>query len=205
MMQRRLSLLVSLTLMITALLSTGSAAAQGTAPDEAALQAPAAVLYDQINNASTRAVTAQNFEAGLNTFDSEAADDFVVPSGLLWTITSVEVLGRYEGASARVASSANVRFYNHSGASLPNTLVYDASFVPSGGLNDGNFVINLSPAASLFTGTYWVSVQANLDFNPDGRQWQWIERTVQSGNAAAFRNPGGDVSPGICTSWGTLS
>ncbi len=49
-------------------------------------------------------------------------------------------------------------------------------------------------------GTYWVSVQARQDFNPAG-QWFWQNRTVQSGNASAWQNPGGGFgSP--CTSWG---
>ena len=48
-------------------------------------------------------------------------------------------------------------------------------------------------------GTYWVSIQqADAGFMVPS--WLWTERTVQSGNPAVFRNPGGR-SNSLCPSW----
>ena len=58
--------------------------------------------------------------------------------------------------------------------------------------------ITLSPAVNLGPGTYWVSVQARMDFSPFG-QWGWTDRTVQSNNSAAWQNPGGGF--GVCPTW----
>src|SRR5207247_10512223 len=44
-------------------------------------QAPQVILYDQYNNAGTNATSSQDFEASLDAFDDELADDFVVAGG----------------------------------------------------------------------------------------------------------------------------
>ena len=43
--------------------------------------APSAVLYSQLDNDSGSAVLSQDFETAFDAFDSEGADDFVVPDG----------------------------------------------------------------------------------------------------------------------------
>jgi hypothetical protein len=60
------------------------------------------------------------------------------------------------------------------------------------------FTVNLSPAAVLTTGTYWIEIQANMTFATEG-EWGWTDRTVQSNNPAAWQNPGGDF--GFCLTW----
>ncbi len=64
----------------------------------------------------------------------------------------------------------------------------------------GTFTIALTTPAVLPAGTYWVSVQAAMDFSAGG-QWGWTERTVQSNSASAWQNPGGGFAT-PCTSWG---
>ena len=49
-------------------------------------------------------------------------------------------------------------------------------------------------------GTYWVSVQANMDFALGG-EWGWETSTVTNGSPAAWQNPGDGFGTG-CTSWG---
>ena len=60
------------------------------------------------------------------------------------------------------------------------------------------FTVNLTPAAVLAAGTYWIEIQANMTFGTQG-EWGWTDRTVQSNNGAAFRNPGGAFGCG--TNW----
>jgi hypothetical protein len=63
----------------------------------------------------------------------------------------------------------------------------------------GSFTILLPAPAVLPAGTYWLSVQAVMDFGVGG-QWGWTERTVQSISASAWRNPGGGFGTS-CTNW----
>jgi hypothetical protein len=199
---RRLSLSLSSLITLTTCLVAGNALAQGEAPRLSPTdpEAPRIVLYDQIDNPGTNAITSQNFEPDLDAYDGQAADDFVVPAGEFWTITSVEISGTY--ATSATVDSVNVQFYLNTGAGLPGGLAYNGTLVPSGGLNTGSFIINLSPPAKLGPGRHWLSLQANMDF-AGANVWQWRERTLQSGNAAAFRNPGGGFTS-TCPNWGRL-
>ena len=83
---------------------------------------PNVVLYDQINNPAPTpgGVTSQDFEAAFDTFDSQAADDFVVPAPG-WTVTDVDVAGVYANG-AGPAASFHVYFYADA-AGLPGALV----------------------------------------------------------------------------------
>ncbi len=159
-------------------------------------QAPQVVLYDQYNNAGTNATSSQDFEASLDAFDDELADDFVVPGGQSWSVESIDADGVYFNG-AGPAQSFNVRFYTNSGG-LPGTLV-ESRIGMSYTQSNSTFSVTLSPAVCLASGTYWVSVQARQDFTPAG-QWGWTDRTVQSNSAAAWQNPGGGF--GVCTTWG---
>jgi len=60
-------------------------------------------------------------------------------------------------------------------------------------------VINLTNPFCMGPGTYWVSVQARQDLNPNG-QWYWHNRTVQSNAGAAWQNPGDGYGIG-CITW----
>jgi hypothetical protein len=157
----------------------------------------AGILYDQYNNASTTGASSQNFEPSLDPYDDELADDFVVPGPDLWFISGIDVDGVYFNGPGP-ADSVNVRFYANSGGNLPGALLAERLNQPYTG-TAGDFSITFTQTVTLGPGTYWVSVQANQNFTPNG-QWGWIDRTVQSNNPAAWRNPGGGF--GICPDWG---
>ena len=142
------------------------------------------MLYDQYDNAGATDVTSQNFEATNDAFDTEAADDFVVPAGQAWNVTQADVDGENTGPAA----SVNVRIYQDA-AGLPGAQVYSAlGAAANAGPAAGDFEIPLPSPPTLPAGHYWLSVQTNQDFNPNG-QWYWHTRTVQankrSGNVAA--------------------
>lgn len=148
--------------------------------------APYVTLYDQYNNAGANATVSQDFEPANDAFDSQLADDFVVPAGQTWTVTEVDAQGIYFNGFGP-AISFNVFFYDNSGT-LPATPVYTATGLAYTGSSD--FVITLTTPAVLPAGTYWVSPQARMDFSAGG-EWGWQDRTVQSTSPAAFRNAGG--------------
>jgi subtilisin-like proprotein convertase family protein len=171
----------------------------GTAKSPSSPLSPFAVLYDQNNNAAPTpgGVTSQNFEAVNDAFDSECADDFVVPAGEQWTIQQVFVVGEYSIAGP--AASANVVFYADS-STLPGAVAATAANSTISTDVAGDFTITLSSPAVLAPGTYWVSVQANMNFTPTG-QWFWDNRSVIANSGAAWRNPGAGFGVG-CTSFG---
>jgi Alpha-galactosidase, CBM13 domain len=150
---------------------------------------PAVVLYDQLNNPGSFGTSSQEFPdvPAATTF---TADDFVVPAGEIWTITEVDAAGFYGGPGP--ANNFNVFFYQNSG-SLPGTQVYSAS-AQSYVTNAGVFQVTLTVPAILAAGRYWVSVQAHMNFIPNG-QWVWFDRTGRANFPAASQNPGGALPP----------
>lgn len=183
---------------------TGQAGASGkpsTAGHGRAAVVPAspAVLYSQIDNDSGIGISSQNFEAANDAFDTAGADDVTVPAGEAWMVQTVTVPGVYYNGTGP-AVSETVTFYADSGGT-PGAVV--KSLTAIGTDTSGSFVIRMPEKVKLRPGTYWVSVVANMDFAAGG-QWGWETRTVQSGGAAKWQNPGDGFTTG-CTTWGDMA
>src|SRR5882724_506248 len=159
---------------------------------------PESVLYDQYDNFATVKpvdIPSQDAETALDFFDSQAADDFIVPTGQTWQVTEVDVLGEYD--STGPAASFHVFFYENGAGDLPGTLVASRLENPYTGSND--FVITLTQPVTLPEGHYWVSVQARQDITQAGF-WLWHNRTLQANFGAAWQNPGNGFGTG-CVVW----
>ena len=157
-------------------------------------KAPQVVLYDQYDNASDFATLSATF-SDFPLFNSDLADDFVVPTGETWNVQSIDADGVYFPFDGP-ANSFNVFFYADN-AGLPGTQVYSAMNQPFSVVGT-TFSVNLPSVAVLTEGTYWVEIQANMTFLPNGG-WFWRDRTVQSNQGAAWQNPGGFF--GFCQTW----
>ncbi|MFL6215341.1 MAG: HYR domain-containing protein [Blastocatellia bacterium] len=160
---------------------------------------PFVVLYDQTSNPSAAATSSQNFEASFDTFDNQTADDFVVPAGQSWMVNQVNVSGVYFNGNGPVRN-VNVKFYADS-ATLPAASALQSFSNVAVTDTAGNFSITLPSAVALTAGTYWVSVQANMDFGVGG-QWGWLDRTTISNSGAAWINPGNGFGAGCSPNWG---
>jgi hypothetical protein len=69
--------------------------------------------------------------------------------------------------------------------------------------NSGSFGIELPTPVPLPGGNhYWVSVQANMDFDVGG-QWGWETTTTSNGDDAQWQNPGGGW--GECPKWTSIT
>lgn len=159
-------------------------------------------LYDQYDNAGTIATSSQNYEASLNAYDDELADDFMVTDSSGWFVNQVEVDGQYFNGPGP-ATTVNVRFYTDS-SGLPGTTVAERLNVAfAQGPAPGDFVVPLTQGVPLGPGLYWVSVQANQSFTTAG-QWGWTDRTVSVNSGAAWRNPGNGYTTN-CIAWGRRS
>ena len=108
---------------------------------------PQVVLYDQDDNASVIGTLSATF-TDFPTFNSDLADDFVVPTGQTWNVQSIDADGVYLGPGP--ANSFNVFFYADNGG-LPGTQVYSAmnqSFSVAG----STFSVSLPTVAVLTQG-----------------------------------------------------
>jgi hypothetical protein len=157
-------------------------------------------LWDQYNNPATEPpinIGSQDFEPASDALDDQAADDFILTYPFNNCITGVRVMGEYsEGGGP--ASSFDVYFYANAAGDLPGKLIAAFFNLPYTGMPP-DFVINLINPFCMGPGTYWVSVQARQDLNPNG-QWYWHNRTVQSNAGAAWQNPGDGYGTG-CIIW----
>ncbi|MGA7275485.1 MAG: hypothetical protein WBX14_11630, partial [Candidatus Udaeobacter sp.] len=155
--------------------------------------APQRVLYDQYNNHATFRTFSATFSDRPN-LSADLADDFVVPAGQIWNVQSIDADGAYLHFPGP-ANSWNVFIYANN-AGLPGMQVYSILNTTIT-VNGTTFTVNLTPAAVLTSGTYWVEIQANMTLST--QQWGWTDRTVQSNQGAAWRNPGGGW--GFCQTW----
>ncbi len=159
-----------------------------------------AVLYDQTGAAVIGSgYTSQDFEAVVDIYDSQGADDFVVPAGETWNINQVAALGLYYNGNG-LMPSANVYFYDDA-AGYPGNLLASENVVPTDDTT-GNIICDITEV-SLGEGTYWVSVQAVMDFQTGG-QWGWTPNDALTNSGAAWQNPGDGFVTG-CTTWGRIT
>ena len=172
--------------------SSGAIGVPSTLPPHP--KAPQVVLYDQYDNASDFATLSATF-TDFPEFNSDLADDFVVPTGETWNVQSIDADGVYFPFNGP-ADSFNVFFYADN-AGLPGTQVYSAMNQPFSVVGT-TFSVTLPSVAVLAEGTYWVEIQANMTFLPNGA-WFWRDRTLQSNQGAAWQNPGGGF--GVCPTW----
>jgi hypothetical protein len=155
-----------------------------------------AILVDQTDAPGINSYTSQDFEVSFDIYDNQGADDFVVPGGDTWNVNQVIALGVYYNGVGPMPS-ANVYFYNNS-AGEPGTLITSVNVVPSSDV--GGTITCDFPDVVLTSGTYWVSVQARMDFSAGG-QWGWTGNGTPNNSGAAWQNPSNGFATG-CTTWG---
>jgi hypothetical protein len=167
-------------------------------PIPAVPRVPDVILYDQLNSPGSQSTNSQGFEAGFASLNDFAADDLVVPVGQTWAIAEVDIQGVYFNCSnpCGPANSFNVYFYQDFGG-LPGPTVGVAISVPYVN-NSGVFQVPLPSPFVLTSGTYWVSVQANM--SSTNGHWGWTDRAVQANSPAVWQNPGGGFNS--CLTWG---
>ena len=156
------------------------------------------VLYDRVGNASGNGAPAQNFSSSYDTYDSEGADDFVVPAGG-WTISSFNMVTTITTPLTTVAA---VNIYPDA-AGLPGTAPACSYAAAPANVTASGTTITLPTTCSLAAGTYWFAVSVDVDFTVGGQIF-WSNRTDQDNSAAVWRNPLDGFVSG-CTNWDTLA
>ena len=155
-----------------------------------------ALLYSQISNPSGGGAAAQDFEAAYDAYDCSVGDDFQVawPDG--WLIGQIHSPGSY-GATGPALGMV-YGFYHDAGGFPGTTLCSGTAAIVSD--VSGDILSQLpSPCILPTSGTYWVSVAARMDYDPNGEWWVSAE-AVTHGTIARWINPADGWLTG-CTSW----
>ncbi|WP_108869487.1 T9SS type A sorting domain-containing protein [Aquimarina aquimarini] len=104
----------------------------------------------------------------------QSADDFVIPAGNTWTLERIVAFG--SGNNSPQLTNATVVIYEDN-AGVPGAEVYNSGeIVPISDPSDLNLNLMLPQGVTLQSGSYWLSVYANLAFNPDSTQWFWASQ-----------------------------
>ena len=167
---------------------SGPTATQRGVAGPAAAASPGAVCFSSAAADVGDAVTSQNFARVDNAFDTQTAGDFKCPGRTgAFKIKKVSVVGQYS-PDGGPADSVNVRIYNNTSGE-PDSVKCSYKNLPY--TNGPSFEIALPSACRVANGkAYWVEVQANMDFDPNG-QWFWELGTPADFKQADFQNPGG--------------
>lgn len=168
-----------------------------------AVEGVAVLLYDQTDSAGGNGAPDQNFEAAFDQYDSEGADDFVVPGGTAWSVSEIRTVGTQSTGGSAV--SVNVNFYADNAGFPDATAVAGCSYpalIPAE--TAGSYVLTLPTACVLPPGTYWVAIQSNQDFGGGNGQHFWSNRSVASNSGAVWRNPGNGFGTG-CVNWDRMT
>ncbi len=150
------------------------------------------VLYSQIDSPAANGVPDQDFEVSFDSYDSFAADDFVVPGSATtgWTITAINTVGT-TGTPGGSLVDVSIHANSPGGGDpdLPGAALCSYTDIsPSD--TAGSFALTLPTPCIVGPGTYWVQIQTGQNFASNGQHF-WSNRSVQTGSEAVWRNPGG--------------
>jgi hypothetical protein len=150
--------------------------------------ASAATLYDQLDHQATtgQTTTPSYFYDDMPDSD-QAADDFTVPAGQIWQLTSVQTPGPQGGST----HDYRITLYGDGGSRPGAQLFQGQATVPP---TSATYTFPLGGAPQLQPGHYWLSIQLmRLEV-----VWSWWNRTVQSGSPAVWQSTSGDNG---CFTW----
>jgi hypothetical protein len=162
------------------------------------LLASGQVLLNQATGMVTGGIASQDFETAYNIYDCAAADDFIVPSGVTWTIDSIRIYGQYS-ASAQTVSSARLTLYLDSGG-MPAAEVGTYTWSTDQDVNaDGDLLLVFDCPVKLGPQRYWMSVQSTKTFANGGGQWYWTRDSIGGGLPFFWHNVGGGFGTSCST------
>jgi len=153
-----------------------------------ATEGSAQVIYQQSSGQATEGIASQDFEPLSDAFDCQAADNFIVPTGEVWTIDSVGIYGQYSNLN----TTTLMRFWIYSDDNgEPDSVLYFEEWNEDVDENgDGDFVVSLTCPLHLSSGVYWISAQAIKNLNGNGSgQWYWTRDSTGDSVSFQWRNP----------------
>src|SRR5690606_37729091 len=116
-------------------------------------------------NLGTNGAPVQNFSSSYDSYDNEAADDFVVPAGG-WTINSIN-MGTTNTGSFAGATPVAINIYPDAGG-LPGTTAACSYPAAPSTVTASSTTITLPSSCALAAGTYWLAVAVDFNFVTQG-------------------------------------
>jgi len=105
-------------------------------------------LYDQNDSDTAVAIISTNFtDDGFDIYDTNGADDFVVPKGHTWKLREVDVTGIYTGADGPAASENILVYRNQNG--FPGPLLAHCDEVVGIDNQSGSLAIKLPKSCKI--------------------------------------------------------
>jgi uncharacterized repeat protein (TIGR01451 family) len=139
--------------------------------------AQAVVLYEQMAplQEPPSSMTSNDFTVPPSlSNDTQAADDFTVPAGQTWTISSVDVIGRYPNAAP---VTTDVHVFIHANDPVNDVPLDPPLFQQLNSATTGapNYSVVLTGAPPLGPGKYWISIQQVGAFQDQNvfQTWGW--------------------------------
>ena len=144
------------------------------------------VLYDQPGPPSGNGIPDQNFEAGMDEFDSQAADDFEVTGEWGWDVSRVRTVGTSDDS---FPSKVGVRIYANSpgggNTDLPGAVV--CSYEQLDTATFPNLDLALPTPCHLPAGRYWLGIEVDQNYEDHGQHF-WSNTRVQHGSEGVWMN-----------------
>lgn len=118
---------------------------------------------------------------------TEAADDFVVPSGESWEVGGVKVYGTFSnGVGGFEEAIVHIRADDNN---KPGAIIKSDTTDALNSFFGQNFFIPVIPPASLNPGKYWVNVYAKMERSPDSSVYAWATSSASIGSPFHWRDP----------------
>ncbi|MDN5213376.1 T9SS type A sorting domain-containing protein [Fulvivirgaceae bacterium BMA12] len=114
----------------------------------------------------------------------QVAADFSVPANTTWAVDRVLAFGVANGSP--LFNDAVVVIYEDDGGAPGNEVFNSGPLTVSSVSFDPNLELTLTAPVVLSSGDYWISVYANLAFNPGARQWFWSTQSEVIGNEGSI-------------------
>jgi hypothetical protein len=153
---------------------------------------PSALLYGQLSSPSNEAGIASQDFPDYPDYSCQAADDFIVPAGELWSIDEIFCTGGYTAGGGMAQLSHLYIYYNDPVLNIPAAPVvtYPDHIVTSTAGGNLTFILTTDPII-LTAGHYWISIQPDMSGDLYG-QWFWHKQESPTIiNQYHWRNPGG--------------
>ncbi len=156
-------------------------------------------LFAQVDRSVDYGITAQDFDALNDAFDSQAADDFEI--GLDVLVERIQVEGFFTSIGGRtLVQGVDVRVYADAVGQPAADPVYEALDLLPKDPADSDFLLELPAPMAFGPGFYWLSLEANLDYAGGNRRWFWRQQAAGGGLPFLWRNPVDGFGTG-CVDW----
>ncbi|HTJ51088.1 MAG TPA: T9SS type A sorting domain-containing protein [Cyclobacteriaceae bacterium] len=150
----------------------------------------AQILYTQNTAVHGDVLVKEDLEYGYGAAVSHAADDFEVPAGQTWTITQIDLPGRYLtgglGDYYSAVGAVRIKFLADD-SGKPGAEIADQNIEIAGIQYDPNLELVIPGGVTLPSGIYWMAIYTDI-WGELWQSWFWKSTDTLTRHPALFRN-----------------